>query len=117
MRLSLHSWVCNDCWFQFVSVSTSYCCYLALTSPSMNILLVDMYPGKPASATAANNLLRCWLGAGSTALVVPLINAVGIGWAATIAAGIWVGYTPVLLLIMKKGPRWRREAREAMAKK
>jgi MFS family permease len=83
----------------------------------MNILLVDMYPGKPATATAANNLVRCWLGAGSSAASVPLINAVGIGWAATIAAAIWVGYTPVLFVIMKNGPRWRREAKEALERK
>jgi MFS family permease len=79
---------------------------------SMAIMLIDMYPGKPATATAANNLTRCWLGAGSTAAVIPLIDRVGFGWTATIAAGIWVAYMPVFVWIMKSGPGWRREAAE-----
>jgi multidrug resistance protein len=52
------------------------------TSASINtvsVLLVDMYPGKAGSATAANNLVRCWLGAGATSGVVPMINKIGMG--------------------------------------
>ncbi|KAF2671567.1 MFS general substrate transporter [Microthyrium microscopicum] len=76
----------------------------------MNILLVDLYPGKPATATAANNLVRCWMGAGAAAAVIPLINAIKFGPTVTLAAGIWISFTPILLILVKKGPRWRREA-------
>ena len=75
----------------------------------MNILLVDIYPGKPASATAANNLVRCWMGAGASAVVLPLVGAIGMGWACTLAGLIWVGFSPLLLILMRHGPKWRKE--------
>jgi hypothetical protein len=75
----------------------------------MNILLVDIFPGKPASATAANNLVRCWMGAGASAVVIPLVNAIGMGWACTLAGLIWVGFSPLLLILMRYGPKWRKE--------
>jgi len=78
----------------------------------INILMIDIYPGKPATATAANNLVRCWMGAGASALVIPLADTVGFGWTTTIAVGIWITFTPVLLIIMKYGPTWRRETKE-----
>lgn len=34
----------------------------------------------PATAVAAKNIFRYLMGAGSTAIVRPLINAIGIGW-------------------------------------
>jgi multidrug resistance protein len=83
----------------------------------MAILLVDLYPGKPATATAANNLVRCWMGAAAAAGVVPLVDAVGFGWTSTVAAGVWVGFMPMLAGLMWWGPRWRREARERMERK
>jgi multidrug resistance protein len=78
----------------------------------MAILLIDMYPGKPAAASAANNLTRCWMGAGAAAAVIPLIERVGFGYTVTIASAIWIAFTPVLAYVMKKGPQWRKEARE-----
>jgi MFS family permease len=84
----------------------------------MNILMVDIYPGKPASATAANNLVRCLLGAGSSAVVIPLINAIGVGWTSTLSAFLWIAFSPLIFLLMRLGPRWRkamkakREAKE-----
>jgi hypothetical protein len=79
---------------------------------TMNILMVDIYQGRPASATAANNLTRCLLGAGATAAVIPLTESIGIGWTCTLAAGLWGGFSlPLLVFLMKVGPRWRREAK------
>jgi MFS family permease len=79
---------------------------------TMNILMVDIYQGRPASATAANNLTRCLLGAGATAAVIPLTESIGIGWTCTLAAGLWGGFSlPLLLFLMRVGPRWRREAK------
>ncbi|KXG51977.1 Major facilitator superfamily domain, general substrate transporter [Penicillium griseofulvum] len=42
----------------------------------MNILIVDLYYETPATAMAANNLVRCFLGAGAAAVVNPLIKQV-----------------------------------------
>jgi hypothetical protein len=73
--------------------------------------MVDIYPGKPAVATAANNLVRCEIGAVFSAIILPLINSIGIGWAYTILALIYMAFAPMLLIIMRKGPRWRQEKR------
>lgn len=42
-------------------------------------LLVDFYPKASATATAADNLVRCLLDAGVTALVDPMICGIGRG--------------------------------------
>jgi MFS family permease len=75
----------------------------------LQLLMVDIYPKKPATAAAANNLVRCLLGAGATAVVGPMLNKMGRGWTYTFAALIWAAYSPVLFALMKVGPRWRRE--------
>lgn len=36
------------------------------TVNTVSVLIVDLYPGKAGTATAANNMVRCWLGAGAT---------------------------------------------------
>ena len=79
---------------------------------TLNVLMVDIYPGKPSVATAANNLFRCEIGAVFSAIILPMINAIGIGWAYTILALLFMGFAPMLLIIMQKGPRWRREKKE-----
>lgn len=46
---------------------------------SISTLVVDMYPGQSASATAANNLYRCLCGAIGTAVIDPILSALGAG--------------------------------------
>lgn len=45
----------------------------------VSTLLVDAYPGQSASATAANNLYRCLVGAAGTAVIDPILSALGSG--------------------------------------
>lgn len=78
----------------------------------MQILMVDINPGNAAAATAANNLFRCLLGAGSTAVVVPMINKMGVGWAYTFASLVWIALSPSLWLLMKYGPGWRKNKKD-----
>ena len=78
----------------------------------MQVLMTDINPGKAASSTAANNLFRCLLGAGSTAAVVPMIDKMGVGWAYTFASLVWIALSPTLWLLMKYGPIWRKEKKE-----
>lgn len=78
----------------------------------MQILMVDINPGNAASATAANNLFRCLLGAGSTAVVVPMIEKMGVGWAYIFASLVWIALSPSLWLLMRYGPRWRKEKKD-----
>jgi multidrug resistance protein len=75
----------------------------------LSVLMVDVYPQAPATATAANNLVRCWLGAGASAVIIPMINAMSSGWAYTFIGLLYVLMAPLLLVIMRWGPRWRSE--------
>ena len=83
----------------------------------MQILMVDLSPGNPAAATAANNLFRCLLGAGSTAVVVPMVDKLGVGWTYTFAALLWISLSPTLWLLIKYGPRWRKAKRDKAERK
>ncbi|KAH7183658.1 major facilitator superfamily domain-containing protein [Fusarium flagelliforme] len=72
-------------------------------------LMLDLYPGKAGTVTASNNLLRCLLGAGATAAVVPMIQAIGTGWTLTVFALLNIVSLPLLWYVMKQGPGWRAE--------
>jgi hypothetical protein len=78
-------------------------------SQCVSILMVDINPGIAGTATAAYNLIRCILGAASTALIVPMTDAMGLGWAYTLIALIYVLLSPMLLAIIRWGPGWRKE--------
>lgn len=82
-----------------------------------SIVIVDIYPGKAGAATAANNLTRCLIGAAATAIITPVINGIGAGWAFTIFGFIYLLGAPVLFLIMRNGIKWRRRLREKEARK
>ncbi|KAL3428698.1 MFS transporter [Aspergillus tetrazonus] len=83
--------------------------FLNATSQSLNALLVDVWPGRPAAATAANNLMRCELGAAASAVINPMQKAMGWGWAYTTLALISVSASPILWLIMYRGIKWRQK--------
>ncbi|KAK4159293.1 major facilitator superfamily domain-containing protein [Cladorrhinum sp. PSN259] len=74
-----------------------------------NALTVDICPGNAGAAVAAGNLTRCLLGAGASAMIVPMIEKMGAGWAYTLLAGLYVAVSPLLWLIMRNGMRWRAE--------
>ncbi|KAJ5081736.1 Kynureninase [Penicillium alfredii] len=78
---------------------------------TVSTLLVDLYPTQAAKATAANNFVRCLLGAGATALVDPMLAAMGRGWCFTFIALVMLGTSPLLLFVIRRGPQWREERR------
>lgn len=78
----------------------------------MNVLIVDLNYGTPATATAANNLVRCLLGAGSTAGVSPLLDVMGRKWSFCAVGAIWVAFLPLSWLVYVFGAGWR-EKRDA----
>ncbi|KAL1598890.1 hypothetical protein SLS60_008033 [Paraconiothyrium brasiliense] len=80
----------------------------------MSVMLVDYYPLSPATATAANNLVRCLMGAGGTAVITLMIDAMGRGWCFTFVAGVIATFSPILWVLMKWGPKWRNERRLKM---
>lgn len=83
----------------------------------LNTLIVDLHPRAPATATAANNLVRCLVGAGGAAVIELIIQAVGKGWTFTILGLLVVACIPGLLLVEKRGPGWRREKMARLAAK
>jgi uncharacterized membrane protein len=76
---------------------------------SVSTLLVDLYPTQAASVTAANNLYRCLCGAAGTAIIEPLINAIGEGWALTSLSMLCCALTPLIILEWNYGMRFRAE--------
>ncbi|KAK4544120.1 hypothetical protein LTR36_004618 [Oleoguttula mirabilis] len=78
---------------------------------AMSVMVVDLHPLSPATATAANNLVRCLMGAGATAVVIYMIDAMGRGWCFTLVAGVVAVFSPILWVLEKWGPQWREARR------
>ncbi|CAG7956770.1 unnamed protein product [Penicillium salamii] len=79
------------------------------TSQVLNVLMVDLWPGKSAAATAANNLFRCELGAAASAAITPMALAMGQGWAYTTLALISIAVSPCLWVVALNGIKWRQK--------
>ena len=75
----------------------------------LSTLIVDLYPQSPSTATAANNLVRCFVGAGGTGIINIMINRMGRGWCFTFIALVCIAASPMLWVEMKWGPTWREE--------
>lgn len=80
----------------------------------MNTLIVDLYPQSPATAIAANNLGRCLLSAGGSAVVKLLVHAIGYGWCFTLVGALLAVFSPLLYLLVSRGPKWREQRRVKM---
>jgi len=74
--------------------------------------MIDCYPDSPSSAAAANNLIRCLLGAGAVAVLEPLFNTLGRGWTGTLIAAIEAVVSLCWWAVWVWGYGWRRERRE-----
>jgi hypothetical protein len=79
------------------------------TFNTLNTLVVDVNHHSAATAVAASNLCRCFMGAGTTAFVGPLIDAVGIGWTGTMVAALLALFSPMLWLVYLRGHSWRQD--------
>lgn len=84
---------------------------------ALSVMLVDLYPLSPATATAANNLVRCTMGAGATVAVIYMIDAMGRGWCFTLIAGVVAALSPILWVLERWGPQWRETRRLRAGKK
>ncbi|KAJ5449114.1 Major facilitator superfamily domain general substrate transporter [Penicillium cf. griseofulvum] len=54
-------------------------CFVASLN-CLNILLVELFPDKPATAASACNLIRCCLGAVGAAVISQMLSGMGWGW-------------------------------------
>lgn len=74
---------------------------------SLSTLLVDLFPDRPATASAASNLVRCWLGAVGAAVIDYMLNAMGAGWCFTFWGLVLCLGVGVVVLEYRYGLRWR----------
>ncbi|KAK0621868.1 major facilitator superfamily domain-containing protein [Bombardia bombarda] len=82
-----------------------------------NALVIDINASNAGAAIAANNLTRCLLGAGMSAAILPMIDAMGAGWAYFLIGILYVVFAPTMWLVMSRGVKWRAQVRERDARK
>lgn len=77
-------------------------------SQTLMVLMVDTYPDRPATVTAANNLFRCLIGAAASAAIQPMSSAMGNGWSYTLLAllAVLAGAGPAASMVYGVG--WRQ---------
>lgn len=74
-----------------------------------NALITDYYRTKAAGAVSINWFCRCSIAAVTSAVIQPMIDGVGAGWAYTILGALHVACSSVLLLLMWRGMSWRQK--------
>lgn len=77
-----------------------------------NTLIVDVHPSHPVTASASVSITRCLIAAGGVAVIEVLMNAVGTGWAFTVAGGLCWMTVPMLWIVREKGWQWRKHRAE-----
>jgi hypothetical protein len=101
---SLPGWIVVPLLLQFVIAATSNAVF------AMNQTLVsDLCPGKGASSTAINNLVRCGLAAVGVAFAENMIAALGPAFSFLLLALLVVISSPLAVLNWTYGPVWRVE--------
>lgn len=72
-------------------------------------LMVDLFPEKPSTASAATSVARCAMAAAGVAILEPLMNVMGRAWYFTIL-GLWSGIFGVaaVYLLRRNGLTWRQ---------
>lgn len=92
-------------------VSTFITGWTAVSTQSVIMTyLVDVFHNRSAAASASLNLARCLFAAGGTSVVMPMINAIGVGWAFTVCVAVQAFAMLGLGMQWKYGGRWRSEA-------
>jgi MFS family permease len=70
-------------------------------------LVIDLYPGKSASATAVNNLMRCSVGAAGVAVAQPMIDGLTAKYSFLLLGGVSLIFSPLLVIEYIYGMKWR----------
>jgi hypothetical protein len=77
-------------------------------------LVIVLYLGASASATAVNNLMRCSIGAAGVAVVQLIIDAIGAGPTFALFASTMPVLSPLMVVVWFYGEGWRRERKERL---
>lgn len=91
-------------------------------------LLVDLFPTMGSSITACvsnfssvlyvshgfrqNNIVRCTLGAVMVSVIDLMLRRLGMGWTYVLLGGLAILCTPLVIIEMKTGPKWRERRRK-----
>jgi MFS family permease len=73
----------------------------------LSTLLTDLNPTRPATASAASNMVRCWLGAGAVAALDHMLLSMGFGWCFSFMGLLLMALVPLLWLEYVYGLEWR----------
>ncbi|TGJ78361.1 hypothetical protein E0Z10_g10402 [Xylaria hypoxylon] len=95
-----------------IPIITTFFTGWALVSTQSVIMtyLIDVFPDQKAAASASMNLARCLLAAGGTSIVMPLIDAVGVGLTFTITVAALLVALVGIYIQWHFGGKWRLEA-------
>ena len=83
------------------------------TQSIITTYLVDIFPGKSASASASLNLARCLCAAGGTSFVMPMVHGIGVGLAFTVCAVVQLVGMAGLGVQWRYAARWRASEMES----
>lgn len=75
--------------------------------PSYNTYCLDVLPGHGAEVAATNFFARYLVGCIASAVVLPAVEAVGIGWFSTISAAYLIGSALATMAAIRWGKGWR----------
>jgi MFS family permease len=75
--------------------------------PSLNTYCLDVMEGRGAEVIAGNYAIRYLFGCLATAVVLPAIETIGVGWFSTISAFFMLGGTVCAYLSILYGKEWR----------
>ncbi|KAL7785544.1 major facilitator superfamily domain-containing protein [Trichoderma ceciliae] len=75
--------------------------------PSLNTYCLDVMPGRGAEVTAANYFVRYLAGCVATAVVLPAVDGIGVGWFETISTGFLVLSALGVMATIRWGKEWR----------
>lgn len=83
-------------------------CFIAALN-TLNTMLVDLFPDRAATAAAACNLFRCWLGAVGAAVIDQMLTGMGWGWCFTFLGLVLALAMGLLWWERERGMGWREE--------
>ena len=80
----------------------------------MCVMLLEVYPESPATATAAKNLMKCLPGTlgAATIIQIQMTKTMGRGWCFTFVATVSMLVSPMLWIVIKRGAKWREATGE-----
>ncbi|OHW99373.1 MFS general substrate transporter [Colletotrichum incanum] len=76
--------------------------------PSLNAYILDVMQHQNGEASAGHYLMRYMVAGLSTAVCLPLIEAIGVGWVSTMSAAIQFMCAGLVYLTIRLGKSWRK---------